>query len=189
MLATILDLLKPSGSHAVFLHCILTKKIAYDSININKYQCQCTTETHNIIMTHQPITTTRNQPVVCFYIPIYFTHAKQTNKRTNERTLQLNDDLLTVPLVTSMGQYRHQPSARSYFSDNSPFLDIDDDDDDYSAYFPSAAGSRQQQAAANLFRQQQQNQLLQSASSLSSPSSLLSSSSTKPFKSMRPTRY
>lgn len=50
--------------------------------------------------------------------------------------------------ISSLGQYRHQPSSQAYYSDNSPFIEYDDEDDDqYSAYFPSgkpSLSSRQQ---------------------------------------------
>jgi hypothetical protein len=64
------------------------------------------------------------------------TNADQTRRQSKVPILA------TVPVV-SMGQYRHQPSSRSNYNDNSPFLGLDDDDDEYSAYFPS--GQHQQQ--------------------------------------------
>lgn len=45
---------------------------------------------------------------------------------------------LSVAVASSLGQYRHHPASPAHYSDNSPFIEVDDEDDDeYSAYFPS----------------------------------------------------
>ena len=78
--------------------------------------------------------------------PINLCTVKRTYTCRNANKLMTWTWQNKVPLpaytISNLGQYHHQPTSQARYSDNSPFIELDDEDNQYSAYFPPGKNQR-----------------------------------------------